>query len=186
MCEAWVSPGDYIHLLASFWCELVFFFLACEYFNDFVHSTPNCVSKKIERLHKNVFFGFVHIQRTMHNAHTNTQWISSHHRYLHSCYLFIFLCFRFKYELIDTFHASIFSHLFSSVCFFSFDLIHSFTLSMCVSHPTYDEQELVIILKSISPGGKSVHFGGWKKKRKTKQNESNRAHTHTHTLTVIM
>lgn len=184
MCEAWVSPGDYIHLLASFWCELVFFFLACEYFNDFVHSTPNCVSKKIERLHKNVFFGFVHIQRTMHNAHTNTQWISSHHRYLHSCYLFIFLCFRFKYELIDTFHASIFSHLFSSVCFFSFDLIHSFTLSMCVSHPTYDEQELVIIFKINFTGREISSF--WRMKKKSaRRNKTNRIE-HTHTLTVIM
>lgn len=89
--------------------------------------------------------------------------------------LFIYLFFSvffLKYELIDTFHIQ-YTFIFFSVSF-------SLYLSVCVSHPiyAYDQQELVIILKTISPGWKSVHFGE-REKNETNQIKSNRARTHS-------
>lgn len=126
-------------------------------------------------------FGFcshtahVRSQCTMH-THICTMHIrnGSHHFIvisIHFIYLF-FPVFILKYELIDTFHTSIFSHSFSSLSLsHTLTLYRSPTLRMCVSRPVYDQQELVIILKSIPSGGKSFQFGG--------KNET--IHTHTHT-----
>lgn len=114
-----------------------------------------------------------------HSTHVRSQCTirnGSHHFIvisIHFIYLF-FPIFILKYELFDTFHTSIFSHSFSSLSLsLTHTLIRSPTLCMYVFRPVYDQQELVIILKSISSVGKSVQFGG----------ENETIHTHTRKCT---
>lgn len=168
-CEAWVSPVCFVFL---FVCLHIMRSIV-----DFALVLKQIISQYRcrERMHMYVFsffLSFIFFTMIVHNAHT--QWISSHHRNLHSCYLFIhsfFSVFIFKYELIDIFHIKcrLYSHNLFSFVFVFVSL--SVRLRFSILFMLTNQQKLVIISKSISPGEKSAHIDDEKKNnRRTEPN----------------
>lgn len=140
--EARASPGDFLHiiftLLASSSSFFIFFcFLFMWVVDDFVHLTQNCMSK-IERMHKHtvLFSGFtyhtqpysVHTQCTMLSyTRKSMQWISSHHRYLHSFHFNWFIYFsRFSFQIWTHWHIPYPVFILTFIFFF---FSHSLSLS---------------------------------------------------------